>query len=459
MTTPFEYGQENREKFVEQLKDLLRIPSVSSSRELVSEVRRAAEWLRDECLAVGMTTAEIVETAGHPVVYAEWLGAGADVPTVLVYGHYDVQPVDDPRKEWRTDPFDPTEINGNLYARGATDDKGQAFIHLKAFEAFMKTTGKFPLNFKIMLEGEEEEGSTNLAPFINDYLERLSCDVVVISDSDVFSETQPSMVYGLRGLVYTEVEIFGPKSDLHSGSYGGAVHNPAQVLVEILAKMHDEQGRITIPGFYNAVLELSSTERAALAESPESDESLYQLAGVPQGWGEEGYTAIERVGGRPTLEINGLRAGWTGDGAKTVIGATAMAKVSCRLVPNQQPGEILELIREFVAAHTPPTCRSEVRIVGGMSPGVVVPMDSKPMQSAAAAYEAVFGKKPFFNRSGGSIPVVVAFQELLHVPVLLMGFGLPDDNLHAPNEKFTLSMFHRGIQTMLHLYQDLPAAL
>jgi len=458
MTTPQQYAQAHGERFVEELKEILCIPSISTLSAYNHETYRAAEWFRDHCANIGLHKAEVIDTAGHPMVYAEWLGAGPDAPTVLVYGHYDVQPADDPRQEWLSPPFEPEIRGGNLYARGATDDKGQTFIHLKVFESFMQTTGTFPVNLKIMIEGEEESGSQNLHPFVHANLDRLACDVVVISDTEVLSPTQPSITYGLRGMVYTELEVFGPATDLHSGVYGGVVHNPAQALAEIIAKLHDEKtGRVAIPGFYDEVLSLSAADRAAFAEVPADD--YQQQTGVPALWGESDYTPLERVGARPTLEINGLVGGWTGQGGKTVIGASALAKISCRLVPHQNPERIFELMKAYIAQITPPTVRSELRSLGHNAPAVLVPLDSKAMQAAAGAFEATFGAKPFFTRSGGSIPVVAIFQSDLRVPVLLMGFGLPDDNLHAPNEKLTLSMFHKGVETMSHFYTTLPRFL
>lgn len=455
MTTAYEYAAQNGTKFVEQLKDFLRIPSISTETERKEDVRRAAEWLRDEMLRIGITHAEIHETAGHPIVFGEWLGAGENAKTVLVYGHYDVQPVDDPRHEWISPPFEPTEREGNLYARGATDDKGQTFIHLKAFEALMQATGAFPLNIKFILEGEEEISSPNLHPFIEENLDLLHCDVAVVSDTDVLSVTQPSMTYGLRGIIYTEVEVRGPAVDLHSGAYGGSVHNPVQALVEILAKLHDETGFVTIPHFYDDVVALTPEERAAIAKLPRGEADFLKETGAPQLWGEPDFTVLERVGARPTLEINGISGGWTGEGAKTVIGSRAVAKVSCRLVAKQNPDKILQLLQDYVAEITPPTVTSHVRAITASAPAVLVPIDSPEMKQAAAAYQRVFQNEPVFIRSGGSIPVVGVFQEMLKVPVLLMGFGLPDDNLHAPNEKFNLTMFHQGIQTMLHLYESL----
>lgn len=458
MTTPYDYAQTHQQNFIEALKTLLRIPSISTEREHKNDMYRAAEWLRDHCLKVGLTRAEIFETAGHPIVYGEWLGAG-DAPTVLIYGHYDVQPADDPHQEWKSDPFEPVERNGNLYARGATDDKGQTFIHLKAFESFMQTHGTFPLNFKMMIEGEEEDGSKNLDPFVKAHLDLLKADVVIISDSGILTEDQPSIVYGLRGNVYMEIEVFGPERDLHSGSYGGAVHNPAQALTEIVAQLHDQDGHVTVPGFYDEVRPLTPADREAMAEVPFPEDRLKHETGVRKAWGDPNYTIRERIGARPTLEICGIVGGWTGEGSKTVIPARALAKVSCRLVPDQDPDRVYELLKAYVTRLTPDTISSQVRMLHVGKRAAVIPINAKPFQVAASAYEHVFGKKPVFLREGGSIPVVSTYQDMLNVPVILMGFGLPDDNLHAPNEKITLSMFHRGVQTMIHFYEHLPNSL
>jgi acetylornithine deacetylase/succinyl-diaminopimelate desuccinylase-like protein len=457
MTTPFQYAADNGSRFIEELKDLLRIPSISTLTNHKGDIHAAAEWLRDHCLSLGMTHAEVLPTSGNPIVYAEWMGAG-NAPTVLIYGHYDVQPVDDPRNEWRSHPFEPVERNGNLYARGAIDDKGQLFLHLKVFESFMQTTGTFPLNVKVLLEGEEETGSGSLLPFIQQYRDQLGCDVVVISDTGMLSPTQPAIIYGLRGLIYTEIEVIGPTGDLHSGAFGGAVHNPIQALVEILAQLHDENGRVTIPGFYDRVRRLSPAERQAFADIPETDEAFRAQAGVPRLWGEPEFTRKERVGARPTLEINGIVGGWTGEGQKTVIPARALAKISCRLVPDQNPHEIQELLKAHLMRLAPDTVRLEFRQIAVPSAGSLVELDSPPMRVASIAYERVFGVRPVFKREGGSIPVVTYFQQELGVSSIMLGFGLPDDNLHAPNEKITLSQFHKGIQTLIHFYGMLPDA-
>jgi acetylornithine deacetylase/succinyl-diaminopimelate desuccinylase-like protein len=456
MTTSIEYAETHKTEFIEELKEFLRIPSISTLSEHKFDMQKAAEWLRDHCLSLGMTRAEVLPTGGHPVVYAEWMGAG-DAQTVLVYGHYDVQPVDDPRNEWTSPPFEPQERDGKLFARGATDDKGQLFIQLKVFEAYMKSTGSFPVNLKVMFEGEEESGSPNLEPFVEKHKELLRCDVVVISDSHAISETQPKMDYGLRGLLYMELHVTGPRSDLHSGMYGGVVHNPVQAIAEIVAKLHNEDGIVTVPGFYDDVATITEEESALLNASPENSAAyIIEKTGVPAVWGDPGFSVVERLGVRPTLEINGIIGGWTGEGSKTVIGARAMAKISCRLAPHQDPDRVLKQIQDYVATVTPPTVHSEIDALPNMkSPAALVPIDSREMKLAMAAYKETFGNEPILTRSGGSIPVVGMYQQILSVPVLLMGFGLPDDNLHAPNEKMTVSMFHKGVKTMLRFYDML----
>jgi acetylornithine deacetylase/succinyl-diaminopimelate desuccinylase-like protein len=451
MMNPYDFVEAHQDAFLEQLKDLIRIPSISTLSEHKDDIRRAAEWLRDHLKSVGMTRAEVFETKRYPIVYAEWLGAGEDAPTVLVYGHYDVQPADDPDEQWLSDPFEPVVRDGKLYARGATDDKGQTFTQIKAVQALMETSG-MPVNIKFVIEGEEESGSDSVHGFVRENAAMLACDVVLISDSHMLSLDQPSILSGLRGMTYLEIEVWGPDHDLHSGAYGGIVHNPAQALVEILAALHTVDGRVAVPGFYDTVRELSQDERAELAKIPYSLERLKAETGVSVAWGEPGYQLHERLGIRPTLEINGIVGGWTGEGAKTVLPARALAKVSCRLVPDQQPKEIETLIREYVTQLTPETVRSEVRrLHDGM--WAVVDTDSPYMQAAVKAYEFGFGKRPVFMREGGSIPVVGTFQSALDAPVILMGFGLPDDNLHAPNEKFTLECFYRGMKTAIKFYQ------
>jgi len=463
MTTPYEYAEKNHDQFIAELIDFLKIESVSTDKTRYDQVNQAADWLKDHCVNIGLENVEIMPTDGHPIVYADWLHAGDDKPTVLIYGHYDVQPADDPNDpsmlaEWVSPPFDPAIRDGHLYARGATDDKGQTFIHLKAFDSQMKATGTFPVNIKFMIEGEEEIGSPNLLPYLKENLDRLACDVVVVSDSDVLAPDKPSMTYALRGLVYTEIHVKGGDSDLHSGSFGGAVHNPVQALAEILAQLHDANGTITVPGFYDDVVPLTDEERELLAKIPKTEAEFMAEGKLSALWGEKEYTVLERVGARPTLEINGMIGGFTGDGQKTVIGKSAMAKVSCRLVANQDPDKIFDLLKRHITNITPDSITSEVKRLGAHADPVLVPIDNATVKVASEAYEAVFGTQPYFIRSGGSIPVVGFYQTMLNVPVLLMGFGLPDDNLHAPNEKFTLVMFERGVQTMLHFYNNIETA-
>lgn len=451
---PYEYLETHRDTFLEELIELLRIPSISTLSSHDGDVRRAAEWMASHLKAIGMTTVEVVKTKRHPIVYAEWLGAPGK-PTVLIYGHYDVQPVDDPEGHWNTDPFEPVIRDGHLYARGATDDKGQTFIQMKAIQALMQT-GEMPVNVKFVIEGEEESGSDNLYPFIEENVERLAADIVVISDTGMKSLEAPSIVYGLRGITYVEVEVRGPAHDLHSGSFGGIVHNPAQALVEILAQLHDEEGRITVPGFYDRVVVPDAEERAELSKTPIAEDKLRRETGIPQSWGEAGYALHERAGIRPTLEINGLVSGWTGEGTKTVLPAKALAKVSCRTVPEQDPVEIYELVRDHVKALTPPTVTSEVRLLH-KGHWAVVDIQSPEMQAAMHAFEFGFGKRPTVVREGGSIPVVGSFQSALKAPVVLLGFGLPDDNLHGPNEKFTLACFDGGLKTLVKFYETVGA--
>jgi acetylornithine deacetylase/succinyl-diaminopimelate desuccinylase-like protein len=449
---PYEYVEAHREEFLDDLITLVRIPSVSAVSEFRGDIQRAAEWYKAHFDALGMNRTEIFETPGHPIVYAEWLGAG-NAPTVLVYGHYDVQPADDPFGQWKSDPFDPVVRDGSLYARGASDDKGQTVVHLKAIESLM-AAGKMPVNIKVVIEGEEERGSDNFYPFLDRHADLLQADVVVISDTSILGTEHPSIVYALRGIVAMEIEVKGPKQDLHSGMYGGGVHNPAKALVDILAAMHDRDHRITVPGFYDSVRYVDEAERAELAKTPFPLDRLEKETGVKKAWGEPDYALHERLGIRPTFEINGLVSGWTGEGGKTIVPARALAKITCRLVPDQDPVKIYELVREYVKAITPDTVTSEVRMMHKGNP-VIVDRDSPYMRAAFRAYEFGFGVRPVFMREGGSIPVVGAFQNVLNAPVILMGFGLPDDNAHGPNEKFSLDCFYRGIKTIIKFYEDI----
>jgi acetylornithine deacetylase/succinyl-diaminopimelate desuccinylase-like protein len=448
-----EYARANRHQSLKELQEFLGIPSVSTQAEHKPDIERTAIWLKDRLLAAGFPKAKVMPTHGHPVVFAEWLAAGPGAPTVLVYGHYDVQPPD-PTEEWRTPPFEPTLIGDDLFARGASDDKGQLYIYVKAAEAFKETLGIPPINIKCIFEGEEEIGSPNLEPLIRQHAEQLAADVAVISDTPILDKDQPSIVYALRGLAYVEVEVTGPDHDLHSGTYGGAVHNPLNALCSMIAKLQTQDGHITIPGFYDEVRPLSPEERAEQAKVPFDREAWLHEAGVKGDWGEPDYTIVERTTARPTLDVNGIWGGYIQPGTKTVLPSRASAKISMRLVPDQEPAEISGLIRDYFAEIAPPTVQVQVRDLGG-GDGAIVRRDSPAMQAAFRAYAESFGKEPIFVRLGGSIPVVATFQKVLGVETILMGFGLPDDRLHSPNEKFHLPNFYKGIETILRFMEHL----
>jgi acetylornithine deacetylase/succinyl-diaminopimelate desuccinylase-like protein len=442
----------HRDRYVDELKQYLAIPSISALPEHAADVRRAAEWTADALRAAGMQNVRLVETPGQPVVYGDWLGAPGK-PTILFYGHYDVQPVD-PLELWTTPPFEATVRDGELYARGAADDKGQVFMHIKAVEAFMKLKGGLPVNMKFCIEGEEEVGSANLDNFVRDHKEELAADVVVISDSPMFDRGVPSICYGLRGLAYFQIDLRGTKSDLHSGSFGGAVANPAFVLAQILAQMKDRGGRVKIPGFYDDVRPLSDAEREEWKKLPFSETRYRKELEAPRLFGESGYSTLERVWARPTLEVNGLLSGFTGDGAKTVLPAVAMAKVSMRLVPDQSPDTVAELFEAYVKKLCPPTVTLTVTRMHGGKPWMTE-FDNKYVRAAGRAIEQGFGQTPVFSREGGSIPVVSTFQEELGVPSVLFGVGLPDENAHAPDEKLDLGNFHNGVIASAYLYQEI----
>ncbi|MEO8607469.1 MAG: dipeptidase [Chloroflexota bacterium] len=453
MSTAQEFAKANGIRFRDQLKDLIRIPSVSTLPEHKVDIQKAADWLADDMRKIGFETIEIIPTAGHPVVYGEWLGAGKDAPTVLVYGHYDVQPAVK-SDGWDSEPFEPVERDGKLYARGSSDDKGQVFAQLKAVESLM-ATGKPPVNIKFLIEGEEEIGTPNLGAVIAENPERFKADVCVISDTGMPDINTPMICYSTRGLMYLEIEIFGPKQDLHSGGYGGIVHNPAQALAEIIAQLHKADGNIRVPGFYDDVLPIESAERTELGKNAKTDEAWKAETGVPAFWGEPSYTLQERIGARPTLEINGFVSGFYGAGSKTVLPAKSLAKISCRLVPNQDPHKIFELVRDYLLQLTPPTVRSEVRLIAAAYPAVM-DIHSQAMQAASAAYEKGWGKKPMFERGGGTLPIIADFQRLLDgLPVILLGFGLPSDGAHGPNESFTIEMFHKGIDTAIAFFEEI----
>ena len=452
MNNVIDFINTNRDRYVEELKQYLAIPSISALPEHKGDMQRCAEYTAEELGRVGLENVRLIDTAGFPVVYADWRHAEG-APTILFYGHYDVQPVD-PVDLWESPPFEATVRDGELYARGAVDDKGQIFMHFKAIEAHMKQNGRLPVNIKVILEGEEEVGSAHLDPFIRDNKDLLSADVVVISDSPMFERGVPSICYGLRGLIYYQIDLRGTKSDLHSGSFGGAVANPAFVLAQILAQMKDRSGRIKIPGFYGDVVPLTDEERAEWKRLPFNESKYRKELGAPKLFGETGYTTLERVWARPTFEVNGILGGFTGEGAKTVIPALAMAKVSMRLVPNQDPDKIAKLFEEYVKKVAPKTVELKVTRMHGGKPWMAA-FDNPYVQAAGRAIEKGFGQKPVFNREGGSIPVVSTFQEVLGLPSVLVGVGLPDENAHAPNEKIDLNNFHGGIISAAILYDEI----
>ena len=448
------YAVSHGADFEQQLLELLRIPSVSTQPDHAVDCARAAEWLAGDMRRIGLEHVAVMPTEGHPVVYADWLHAEADAPTVLVYGHYDVQPPD-PLEEWATPPFDPTTPgDGNVYARGAADDKGQLFVHLKSVESCLADGGALPVNVKFLLEGEEESGSEHLEAFVAGNRELLHADLCLISDSHMLSAGQPSIVVSLRGMAYCQIDVRGPGYDLHSGTFGGAVRNPAEALAGILAQLKDADGRITIPGFYDNVIELTQADRDELARVPFSEDGFRREAGISETFGEAGFTVYEQVGARPTLEINGLLSGYTGEGAKTVLPARAMAKVSMRLVADQRWRDIAESFSAHVQSLAPSGVEVQVTALHGGDPSLVDP-STPAMQAATAALEKVFGARPAFVREGGSIPVVTLFDALLGMPTVLMGFGLPDDRLHSPNEKFSLDQFHKGIRTSIVFWHEL----
>jgi acetylornithine deacetylase/succinyl-diaminopimelate desuccinylase-like protein len=442
----------NRDRYVDELKQYLAIPSISALPQHKGDVRTCAEWTAEQMRRIGLQNVRLEETPGHPIVYGEWLGAEG-APTILFYGHYDVQPVD-PVNLWTSPPFEATVRDGEIYARGAADDKGQVFMHFKAIEAHLEEQGRLPVNMKVLLEGEEEVGSANLDDFISGHKDLLRADVVVISDSPMFDRGVPSICYGLRGLAYYQIDLRGTKSDLHSGSFGGAVANPAMVLAQLLAQMKDKSGRIKIPGFYDDVVALLPEERAEFAKLPFNERKYRQDLGAPRLFGETGYTTLERIWGRPTFEVNGLLAGFTGEGAKTVIPAVAMAKVSMRLVPNQDPRKIGDLFEAYVRKVAPKTVEVSLTRMHGGKPWMTA-FDNPFVQAAGRAIEKGFGQTPVFNREGGSIPVVATFQEELGLPCVLFGVGLPDENAHAPDEKLDLGNFHNGIIASAFLYEEI----
>jgi acetylornithine deacetylase/succinyl-diaminopimelate desuccinylase-like protein len=452
MNEVIDFINTSHDRYIEELKAYLAIPSISALPDHAADVRRCAQWTADHLGAVGLPHVEIVDTPGHPIVYGEWLGAEG-APTVLLYGHYDVQPVD-PLALWTSPPFEATVRDGDLYARGAADDKGQVFMHFKAMEAHLKQAGRLPLNVKVLIEGEEEVGSDHLEAFIRERKDRLATDVVVISDTSMFDRGVPSICYGLRGLAYFQIDVRGTNSDLHSGSFGGAVANPAFVLAQILAQMKDRSGHVRIPGFYDDVRAAREEERAEFKRLPFNEKKYQKDLGAPRLFGETGYSTLERTWVRPTFEVNGLLSGFTGEGAKTVIPAVAMAKVSMRLVPDQDPDRIAQLFEQHVKKVAPKTVEVSVRRMHGGKPWMTE-FDNPYVQATARAIEQGFGKRPVYTREGGSIPVVSTFAEQLGVPAVLFGIGLPDENSHAPNEFLSLRNLFDGITASAFLYQEL----
>ncbi|MDI9319202.1 MAG: dipeptidase [Phycisphaerales bacterium] len=444
-----DYLAQNKERFLEELFALLRIPSVSADSKYKNDVARCADAVKESLISAGVDKAEICPTDGHPIVYAEKL-INANLPTVLVYGHYDVQPAD-PLELWASGPFEPVIKDGKIFARGACDDKGQMFMHVKAFEVLAKTNTLF-CNVKFMIEGEEEVGSSNLGLFLENNKEKLKADIVLVSDTSMISMEHPSLETGLRGLAYMEVEVVGPNRDLHSGVYGGAVANPINILCKMIASLHDENNHITIPAFYDKVEDLSTEDRAALNAAPFDLKEYQEELGIKEVWGEKGYTTLERTGTRPTLDVNGIWGGYIGEGAKTVLPSKANAKISMRLVPHQSSDEIAALFQSHFESIAPAHVQVTVKAHHGGEP-VVTPTDSIAYKAAAKAIQTAFGKDPIPTRGGGSIPIIALFERSLGLKTVLMGFGLDNDNIHSPNEKYDLANYYKGIETIPYFHK------
>lgn len=444
------YLEQNKERFLNELLDLLRIPSISADAQYAGDVNKAAEFVSEQLKKAGADNVEVIATKGYPVVYGEKI-IDAKLPTVLVYGHYDVQPAD-PLDLWNSPPFEPVVKDGNIYARGACDDKGQMYMHVKAFEMMMKNNS-LPCNVKFMIEGEEEVGSVHLEQFANEYKDKIKADVILISDTSMISNEQPSITTGLRGLSYLEVEVTGPNRDLHSGVYGGAVANSINVLCSMIASMHDENHRITIPGFYDDVQEVSKEERDAMAKAPFDINDYKAHLDINEVLGEKGYSTLERVSIRPTLDVNGIWGGYTGQGAKTVLPSKAYAKISMRLVPNQGSEKIMKLFEDHFKKIAPPYVKVKVMPHHG-GEAAVTPTDSIAYKAAAKAMEKTFGKTPIPLRTGGSIPIVTMFEKVLGIKSVLFGFGLDSDAIHSPNEKYGLFNYYKGIETLPYFYKN-----
>jgi acetylornithine deacetylase/succinyl-diaminopimelate desuccinylase-like protein len=456
MTDPrqnaLDYAHQNNGRFMDELIEFLAIPSISTSSENNADVQRGAEWVAAQLRSLGMDNVQILPTGGHPVVYGEQLKAGKDAPTVLVYGHYDVQPVD-PLDLWTSDPFKAEVRGDNLYARGSSDMKGQVIASFKAVESIVQT-GELPVNVKWLIEGEEEIGSLNLGEFIKKNKSLLKADICINPDAGLINKDSPTITYGLRGLAYFEIRVFGPDRDLHSGLFGGTVHNPAQALAELISGMHDKKGRITLPGFYDNVRKSSKAERAEIGRLPTTAKHFLKQTGVPALWGEPDYTPEERVSIRPTLEVNGLLSGFTGEGSKTVLPAWAMAKISCRLVPDQEPEEIHKKMVKYMKKQAPKTIRWEVKNLHN-SGAAITERNSAGVEAMSKGLEQAWGKRPFFKREGGSIGVVVQLQKYTGIESVLTGFGLPEDNAHSPNEKLHLPTWRKGIDAFIHFFYNM----
>ncbi len=441
--------ESNSKEFIAQLIDFIKIPSISTDPEKSADVQRAAKHIAGKLSSMGLEHVEVFQTAKHPIVYGDYLHAGTGQPTILIYGHYDVQP-EDPVELWNSSAFDPVIKGEELYGRGASDMKGQIFASISAVESILKT-GDFPVNIKYILEGEEEIGSVHFKEFLINHKDLLKADIALNPDAGMEGKSQPAIIYGLRGLSYLEVTVYGPSRDLHSGLFGGVVHNPAQVLCELISKMHDENGKIMLPGFYDRVLPISDEERRELARLKLDDKFFCEQAAVPQLWGEKGYTPIELTGARPTLEVNGFLSGFIGEGSKTIIPSKAMAKISMRLVPNQKPEEIPGQMEAFFKANAPATVRWNVKLISGGSPSIS-DITLPETKALAKALKDVWGVDPIYKREGGSISVVADMQEVLGIDSALTGFGLPDDNIHSPNEKLDLPTWHKGVQALIRFF-------
>ena len=446
-----QYIDKNKNNYINELKEFLKIPSISTDPAHKKDIKKCAHFVKTKLQDAGLNNVKVIKTEGHPLIYGEWLKAKGK-PTVLIYGHYDVQPVD-PIELWDTPPFEPTIKSNKIFARGATDDKGQVYMHIKSVEAYLETVGSLPVNVKFIIEGEEEVGSESLEKFISKNKSLLKCDAVLISDTALYDVGTPTLTYGLRGLCYMEVEVIGPQKDLHSGTFGGAVDNPINVLADMISKLKDKNGKITIPNFYDDVMTLTKKERENFKKLKFSDKKFAKEVGVKQLHGEKGYTTLERLWARPTLGCNGIIGGFIGDGAKTVLPSKVKAKISMRLVPNQDPLKIAKLFEKHIKTLTPNTVKVNVKHLHGANPAII-PLEDKSTIAASKAMEKAFGKKIVFMREGGSVPIVPVFAKQLNASVVLMGLGLNTENLHSPNEHFNLTHFQLGIKCSAYFFDE-----